>query len=363
MIPLIDAHLDLAWNALSFDRDLRGSAAEINSREKHFSDSQARGHATVGLTDMRQGGVSVCLGTVLARARRSALPSTGPLRICLDHGSADSAHAMARGQLTYYDLLESNGLLARIRTSQQLSAHWQRWLSDPDSTPLGLILAMEGADPIVEPAQAELWYELGLRAVNLVHYGQNRYAVGTGDSGPLTTDGRTLLQECERLGILLDVTHLSEPSFFEAVDLYGGALHASHNNCRSLVPGDRQFSDEQIELLIQRNAVIGVALDNWMLTPDWHTGSTSRDRVTLESVADHLDHICQLAGSHQHAAIGSDLDGGYGTEQSPSGVETIADLQKLTAILERRGYGTEAINAIFHQNWLNFFLQHLPCDE
>jgi membrane dipeptidase len=160
--------------------------------------------------------------------------------------------------------------------------------------------------------------------------------------------------------MILDATHLSDTSFFQALDTFGGPVLASHNNCRALVPDGRQFSDEQIRRLIERGAVIGAVLDAWMLAPGWVKGQTTREVVALDAVADHIDHICQLAGNARYAAIGSDLDGGYGTEQVPVGLDRISDLQKLDAILSRRGYPPESIDAIFHGNWLRFFREHLP---
>ena len=173
-------------------------------------------------------------------------------------------------------------------------------------------------------------------------------------------DGVRLLKEFERLGMILDATHLSDTSFFQALDTFGGPVLASHNNCRALVPDGRQFSDEQIRLLIDRGAVIGAALDAWMLVPGWVRGQTTRDVVGLDAVADHIDRVCQLAGNARHAAIGSDLDGGFGTEQVPAGLDRISDLQKLDAILSARGYPPEDVDAIFHGNWLRFFREHLP---
>jgi membrane dipeptidase len=226
--------------------------------------------------------------------------------------------------------------------------------------PIGYILAMEGADPIVTPAQAADWFREGLRVVGPVHYGHNQYAAGTGETGPLTPAGIELLRELDRLGIILDATHLSDASFFQALDVFGGPLLASHQNCRTLVPGCRQFSDEQLKQLIARDAVIGASFDNWMIVPNWKTGSTPRSAATLDRIADHVDHVCQLAGNHRHSAIGTDLDGGYGSEQSPHELETIADVQKFTDVLERRGYSAAAINDIFHGNWLRFFSENLP---
>jgi len=135
---------------------------------------------------------------------------------------------------------------------------------------------------------------------------------------------------------------------------------ASHQNCRALVPGVRQFSDDQLRLLILRDAVIGVSFDNWMIVPDWKTGETPRHQATLAKLADNVDHICQLAGSHRHVAIGTDLDGGYGSEQSPIELETIADVQKFADVLDGRGYTSATIDDIFYGNWLRYFREHLP---
>jgi membrane dipeptidase len=166
----------------------------------------------------------------------------------------------------------------------------------------------------------------------------------------------------ERLGLVLDVTHLSDRSMAEALDVYGGPVLASHHNCRTLVPNDRQLSDGQIRALVSRGAVIGVALDAWMLYPGWVRGRTTprESGVTMETVADHVDRVCQIAGGAKHSAIGSDLDGGFGTEQTPLDLETIADLQKLAGALDRRGYARADVAGIFHGNWLRFFTEALP---
>jgi membrane dipeptidase len=218
---------------------------------------------------------------------------------------------------------------------------------------------MEGADPILEPSQVEEWWELGLRAIGPAHYGRSHYAHGTGVDGPLSEKGVALLKEMSRLGMILDVTHLSDQSFFQAIELFDGPVLASHHNCRALVPGDRQLSDEQIRMLIERDAIIGSALDAWMLYPNWKRGETTPDVVGLDAVADHIDHICQLAGNTKHCAIGSDLDGGFGTEQTPRDLDTVADLQKLDPILASRGFSNTDIDAIFHANALRFFSRAL----
>jgi membrane dipeptidase len=359
---IVDTHLDLAWNALGWDRDLTRPLAEINRREAGMV-GPVRASATTSLPEMRRGGVAVCLATVMARVKPEVRPPEGPKRTAIDYSNHQIACAVAQGQLAYYRLLEGQGQLRFLRTSDELDAHWLEWQERPDDDaadlPIGIILAMEGADPIVDPTQAEAWFADGLRCASLAHYGPSRYAMGTGGSGPLTADGVELLRQFERLGVILDVTHLAEPGFSQALDRFAGPVMASHNNCRALVPGDRQFSDDQIRRLIERDAVIGVALDAWMLHPGWEIGKTSPEVVGLDAVADHVDHICQLAGNCRHAGVGSDLDGGYGTEQTPRDLKTIADLQKLPAILAARGYPDEHVDALFHANWLRFFRQHL----
>jgi membrane dipeptidase len=357
---IFDGHLDLAWNALSWDRDITLDLDLLNRGEQAMSDHPARGRATTTLPEMQRGGVAACQATLLARAKPGAGRSDRQGRTDLDFACQEIASAMARGQLAYYELLERRGLLRMIRTAGELEAHWESRGDLPSPAPIGFILAMEGADPIVDVAHAAAWWELGLRSVNLAHYGRSRYAVGTGDDGPLTPDGVCLLDVFEELGMILDATHLCDTSFFQALEVFHGPVLASHNNCRELVEGGRQFSDRQILLLIERDAVIGAALDAWMLAPGWKRGQTTREVVTLEAVADHIDHVCQLAGNARHAAIGSDLDGGFGTEQTPTGLDRISDLQKLDQMLTERGYGAEAVDDIFHGNWLRFFRRSLP---
>lgn len=359
---LFDGHLDLSWNAMSWNRDVTRDLDGLNRDEAGMTDHPARGRATTTLPEMRAAGIAVCQATLLARAKPEVRRPEGHSRHSLDFANQEIASATARGQLAYYDLLERRGLLRMIRTASDLDEHWNGWTAAAvgDAPPIGYILAMEGADPIVDPSQAVEWWNLGLRSVNLAHYGKSRYAVGTGEDGPLTPEGVQLLKEFDNLGMILDATHLSDTSFFQALEIYQGPVLASHNNCRALVPDGRQFSDEQIRLLIDRDAVIGAALDAWMLVPGWVRGQTQREVVQLEALCDHIDHVCQLAGDSRHAAIGSDLDGGFGTEQTPVGMDRISDLQDLARLLDRRGYSESAIDDVFHGNWLRFFRKNLP---
>ncbi|MCI0626166.1 MAG: dipeptidase [Acidobacteria bacterium] len=345
---VIDAHLDLSWSALNWNRDLTQEVPLIRQSEAGM-EQQGRGANTVSLPAMRQGRVAICLATLLARANPKG---KSPL---LDYRSQEIASAITQGQLAYYRILEKAGYLRRLDDWRSIEMHFGEWQAANNEPPLGYILSMEGADPILSPKDLQGWWDEGLRALGLAHYGPSAYAHGTASSGGLTRQGVELVKIMDELGMILDATHLAEESFWQALNLFQGPVIASHNNCRELVPGDRQFSDDQIRSLIERDAVIGAAFDNWMLYPGWMAGQTSNSVVSLENVIDHIDHVCQLAGNSGHAAIGSDLDGGFGREQSPGDLDTIADLQKIPALLRKRGYAEADVEAIMHANWLRVF--------
>ena len=355
---IVDAHLDLAWNALDWNRDLLRPVAEIRARECELGmTGKACGENTVAFPELRHGGVGLFIATLLARLLR---PNLMPALQRYEH--MEAAYAAAHGQMAYYRALEQQGVLRWIKDAASLDAHVRAWNADPQREPLGFILSMEGADPVLSPEQVEEWFRAGLRIIGPAHYGVSPYAHGTGTEGGLFEKGPALLKEMQRVGMILDVTHLSDQCFDEALDIYGGPVLASHHNCRALVPNQRQLTDEQIKRLIQRGAVIGTALDAWMLVPGWVRGQTRPEEAgaKLETMVNHIDRVCQLAGNARHAAIGTDLDGGFGREQSPYDLDTIADLQRLPELLRRRGYEDEAIAGILHGNGLRFFRQALP---
>jgi membrane dipeptidase len=353
-VLIFDAHLDLAWNALDWNRDLTLTVAEIRRQERGRGlTGKGQGCNTVSFPALREGKVGIFIATLLARLfRPNAIPAIER------YNSMEAAYAAAQGQLSYYRLLEEQGVLRWIKDRHGLQGHARAWLADDNAgNPLGFILSMEGADPILSPRQLADWWQSGLRIVGLTHYGISPYAHGTGTTGGLFPEGRSLLRAMEEVGMILDVTHLSDESFDEVMDLYGGPVLASHHNCRSLVPHQRQLADDQIKRLIQRGAVIGMALDAWMLSPGWVRGKTTPEEagVRLEAVIHHVDHICQLAGNSDHVGLGTDLDGGFGKEQCPADLDTIADLQQLGGLLGRRGYDSQAVKKVLHGNWLRFF--------
>ncbi|CAN5359892.1 membrane dipeptidase [soil metagenome] len=343
---LIDGHIDVALNALVYNRDLKKSALDIRIDEAEMT-QKGRARGTIGLPDLRDAEVAITFITCLARVR--ANPGENAV---LDFRTHEAAFAHAQAELAYYRELERQGIFRIISDLPTLNAHMEQWRADSSSCPLGAVLTMEGADPIVSPDRVHSWWDQGLRVLSLAHYGPSQYAFGTGSEGPVTADGLALLDEMSSTKMILDVTHLCDESFWIAVDRFSGPLIATHSNCRSLVPAERQFSDDQLKLLIERDAVIGAAMDAWMIEPGWIQNVTEGAKVTLEDYVNHIDHVCQLAGNARHAAIGTDLDGGYGTEQTPRDFDTYIDMQLVPELLRDRGYSESDIEAICYGNWL-----------
>jgi membrane dipeptidase len=350
---IFDAHLDLSMNALEWNRDLTRPVAEIRAREKGQTDKPDRGNGTVSLPEMRRGGVGLCVGTLIARYVKPGNKLNG-------WHSPEIAWAQTQGQLAWYRAMEEAGEMTPITDAASLERHVALWSDSPGAdAPIGYVLSLEGADSILSPRHLERAYAQGLRAIGPAHYGPGTYAQGTHWPGGLGPRGREFLAEMQRLGIILDATHLSDESFWEALDAFSGRVWASHNNVRAIVPDTRQFSDEQIKALVARGAVIGMPLDGWMMIPGWISKKTRPADVglTLNHMIDHLDYICQLAGNARHVGLGTDLDGGFGTEQTATDVDTIADLARLPELLAARGYPPSDIELIMHGNWIRFLLE------
>lgn len=351
--PLIfDAHLDLALNAIEWNRDLTRPLAEIRRAEAHLRDKPDRGRGTVCLPEMRRGRVGVCVATQLARLEHDAYSPVFGWR------SPAQAWAMTQAQLAWYRAMEAAGEMVALRDAAMLDAHVAHWQSAGDaemaSLPIGYVRSLEGADSLIDLSYLERARADGLRAIGPAHYGPGVYAQGTSTEGPLPERGRELLREADRLGMILDVTHLSDACFWEALEMYRGPVWASHHNARALVPHQRQLSDEMFRALVARGAVVGVALDAWMIVPGWERGKTTPQSadLRLDRIVDHIDRYCQLAGNARHVGIGSDLDGAFGTEQTPQDVGSIADLQRLPELLRARGYANADIDGILHANFL-----------
>jgi membrane dipeptidase len=351
--PLIfDAHLDLAMNALEWNRDLTRPVSELRTSEAGKQDKPDRANGTVSLPEMRRSGVGICVATLIARVEHNAYSPVAGWR------SQAQAWAQTQGQLAWYRAMEAAGEMVQISDRAQLDKQLTLWKAteSPASPPIGYVLSLEGADSMLSLDHLTRARAQGLSAIGPAHYGPGVFANGTDASGGFNPKGRELVKEMDRLGFILDVTHLCDDCFWEALDLFQGPVWASHQNCRVLVPHMRQFSDEQIKALIARGAVIGAALDAWMLVPGWVRGKTTPHtaNLTLEQFVDHIDHVCQIAGNAQHSGIGSDLDGAFGCEQTPADLNTIADLSKLPNLLSARGYSAGEVEAIMHGNFINF---------
>jgi len=352
---IFDAHLDLSMNAMEWNRDLRKTIAQIRAQEKGMHDLPDRGKGTVSFPSLRAGNIGLCVATLIARYVKEKNPLPG-------WNSPEQAWAQTQGQLAWYRAMEQQGVLKQLTTVTELIAHLAAWEADSTTCPIGYILSLEGADSILSMEHLHQAYEAGLRALGPAHYGPGTYAFGTDSEGGIGAQGRVLLKEMEALNLILDGTHLCDQSFWEAIDVFQGPLWASHSNCRALVPNKRQLDDDQIKVIIERQGVIGMAFDAWMLFPNWIRGQNlpKESGVSLETIANHIDHICQLAGNSQHLMLGTDLDGGFGKEQCPHDLETIADLQKLEGILIQRGYTSKEVEQIFCTNGISFLKKHLP---
>jgi membrane dipeptidase len=348
---IADIHLDLSMNALEWNRDITQTVAAIRQREAGLTDKTDRGKGTVSLPSLREGNIGLVVATQIARyvAPDNALPGW--------HSPAQ-AWAQTQGQLAWYRVMEEAGEMVQIINLPQLNRHLALWKDGTlnDKKPIGYILSLEGADSMVTVDYLDKAYQYGLRALGPAHYGPGRYANGTNATGNMQANGIELLKKMESLNIILDATHLCDDAFWQAMDHFHGPVWASHNNCRALVNHNRQFSDDMIKVLLERGAVIGGALDAWMMVPNWQRGISTPENMqcNLEKLVDHMDHICQLAGNTKNICIGTDLDGGYGREQSPYDIDTIADLQKLLPIFKARGYSDADIAGIMHNNVIDF---------
>jgi len=339
---IVDGHLDIAFNALFLHRDFLLSAHENRLKVAESKN----GSPTVGLPDLVKGSVRIVFGTIWVPP---CLPGVD-VQPC--YRTPAEAYEMAIQQLDYYKDLASHGYVRLILTQSDLES------ALADQKRVGIVLLMEGADPILSPEDVHDWYMRGLRIL-APSWRATRYAGGTRMPGPLTDAGRELMGQLDKSRLILDVSHMSDESFFEALKLFHGKVIASHSNCRALVPTDRQLSDEMIHALISRNSVIGSVFYNQFLLKDWKTGM-AKSQVTLNHVVQHIQHICSIAGDSLHVAIGSDLDGGFGVENIPMEIDTVTDLGKLASALSDGGFSEADVEAVMNRNWLRILKETLP---
>jgi membrane dipeptidase len=364
---IVDAHQDIAYNALEWGRDLRRSVAETRALEAREHPDYCRedaqgGICMVGLPELRRGGVAIVFGTLFAYPLVGVGKGVNPrYRLTQSYRDPDGAWPVAREQLDYYRRLAQEAGVWLLLTQEDLERFIGAWSqsngADPQR-PFGIVPLMEGADAVRRPEEAEDWFAAGLRVLGLAWAHGSRYCGGNGRPGPLTPEGRRLLHHMQRVGLVLDTSHLAEESFWQALEQFEGTVIASHSNCRALVDSPRHLSDAMIRAIAERGGVIGIAPINPFLYANWKRSQPFA--VSLRRVVEHIDHVCQLTGSANHVGIGSDLDGGFGRDETPEELETVADFPRLAEALAAAGYAQEDVVRIMGGNWLRLLERVLP---
>lgn len=354
---LVDAHEDLGWNMLTFGRDYTRSALWTRANEAGTAVPDYNGHTLLGQPEWLLGHVGVIFATLFVSPERRRL---GEWDTQCYGDVLEAAEKAGRQMDVYHRLADDHEVFELVGTQAELQAVLDTWddgreLSDRR---IGLVPLMEGADPILEPAQVEEWYERGVRIIGL-SWEATRYAGGTHEPGGLSNEGLELIELMGGLGMVLDLSHLAEEAYWQALDRYEGVLIASHANPRRFLPTTRGLSDDMIRALAERDGVVGVVPFNRFLNSDWHAGDP-KTKVPLVSIVDVIDHICQVTGSADHVGIGTDFDGGFGMQHTPEGIDTIADLWNLHTPLLERGFDEDLVAGFFAGNWLRALRRGLP---
>lgn len=341
---IVDSHLDLAYNAIVKGRDPRLGVARIRAGEQ----PPVKDIATVGLPEMRQAGVGLIFGTIFVS------PATTPFEREpheYTYDTPEQAHRLGMDQLDYYRRLVDEEEDLRLVTNATELDVVVKSHEDGEKPLLGIVMLMEGADCIREPEEAALWYERGVRLIGPA-WDDTRYCAGAWrDSRQgLSKEGHALLEVMADLGMILDLTHMSEVATFQSLDAYPGAVVSTHTNARAIVPTERQLSDRQIRLIGERDGIVGAVLANFFLLPGYVRGR--KESVPVSQLVAHIDHVCQVIGDARHAGIGSDLDGGFGMRDIPDPMDSIADLPMIAGGLREKGYSEADIAAIMGGNWV-----------
>ena len=359
---IIDLHLDLAWDALFWNRDLTIPAHEVRRQEEtaevpQVADDIDTGICTVTFPEMRRGSVGIMLSTIMSRIQPRG-------RIMRD-GMRTQAQAMAigRGHLAYYQEMTRRGEIKPVRNLADLDEAVAAWENPTEQTPIYHVLSMESADPIRDADDVEFWWDAGLRVVGPAHFGHNTYIHGTGTEGGLKPPAKDLFKAMREAGMILDITHMADQAVWEALDLWDGPMMASHCMCRSIVPGQRHLTDDMIRELTRRGGIIGLVFCQFFIDPDvdWEARPNRHEWVSkydMRGLLPHIEKMADLAGGTlENIAIGTDMDGGFGAEVTPTDVDTIADLQGLAPVLEAAGYSHDEALGVLHGNALRLFRQ------
>ncbi len=354
---IVDAHEDIAWSSLTFGRDYTLPAAVLRQREAGSEAPIHNGEALLGWADWLLGRVAVTFASLFAAPLRR---QAGPWDV-LCYRDADEAHRLYRQQLDFYlqwaeDHPEKFRVIRTVQDLDQVLAGWEQ--EDLRARRLGLVLAMEGAEALRAPEELESWAAQGVRVLGPCWAG-TRYGGGTGDPGPLTGDGRALLDAMADLGLILDLTHMDEEAALEALDRYSGVVLASHTNPAALGYSsydNRHLSDGAIRRLAERDGVLGIVVYNRFLRKGWSRGDP---RLPLSAVVAHIDYVCQLVGDADHVGLGSDFDGGFGLDCIPADLDSVADLRLIGEALAAYGFSPAQVEAVLGGNWLRLLRKAL----
>ena len=355
---IIDLHLDLAWDAIFWNRNLTLPVHEVRQQEANEPPQLAAdynvGLCTVTFPEMRRGSVGIMLSTIMSRIDSRRNNMRDGMR------TQEQAIAMGRGHLAYYQMMTRCGQIKPVKSIFDLDEAVKVWKNPTDRTPVYHILSMESADPIIDPDDVKFWWDAGLRVVGPAHFGHNTYIHGTNTQGGLKAPAKALYKAMREAGMILDISHMADQAVWESFEIWDGPVMASHCVCRSIVKGQRHLTDDMIKELIRRDGIIGLVFCQFFIDPEvqWENPplkSTYISKYGMEGLIPQIEHIGNLAeGSLENIAIGTDMDGGFGAELTPTDVDTIADLQGFGPVLRNNGYTEEAISGILNGNTLRF---------
>jgi len=274
------------------------------------------------------------------------VPSPSPVEPTTAHYAMPLADPIptadaARVALELYDTLRS--LPVAIATSP----------GDFQPDRVTAIVHLEGADPLApDLSDLETWYERGLRSVGLVWSRPNAFAEGvpfrfpsSPDTGRgLTPAGVELVRACNRLGVLVDLSHLNEAGFWDVARISQAPLVATHSNAHALCRSTRNLTDQQLDAIGESGGMVGV---NFAVTFLREDGAQAPDETPLAEIVRHVDYIAERIGI-DHVGFGSDFDGAV----VPTELGGVAGLPKLVDALRDAGYDGAAVAKVTHENWL-----------
>ena len=340
-----DAHLDLAY-LTELGRDMHAPLAECRGKLLP---------AAVTLPSLREGGVRACLGTIFTEAIEPGSETDAP-EAAYPVGDGLAAWRAGMRQLKLYHAWRDGGA---IRLMRRRDAEVRIEAGEGDA-PLLLGILMECADPIETPDQLDEWVEGGVIAVGMAWWRGSRYAGGNGKGEGLTAAGRELAARMDELGVVHDLSHLSQRATAELLEQTGEVVMASHSNCRMLLGGEneehwqRHLSDETIAEIGRRGGVVGLNLVRNFIKAGLDRNDP-KDRPSVAETLAHVEHVCEVMGHKRGIGLGTDMDGGIKATDLPAGIDQPRDLVKLCEGLRDRGWSDAEVEGFAWGNWARFW--------